>query len=876
MAVWIQAQQLRGDALHQMQALYGQHFPIEVRHYLSQWIESQAWDSIDIDNPQENIKATQLLEGLVQELQKKAEHQVGEDGFLLKIKLGHYATQLQNTYDRCPMDLVRCIRHILYNEQRLVREANNVSVPWVWAVESGLPPVQTQPRLTNTGVRGQQRGQGREQVRGAVCFAGTEAHFHLGSVAPSWTPVWREKGRAASCVGQGGGSAQLDPQACVSLSLEGSSESGPREWGGFTVGTLGHRSPEVPLVRRVSLRVLHTGSWEITAVAVPFPPLAQFAQLAQLNPQERLSRETTLQQKQVSLEAWLQREAQTLQQYRGELAEKHQKTLQLLRKQQTVILDDELIQWKRRQQLAGNGGPPEGSLDVLQSWCEKLAEIIWQNRQQIRRAEHLCQQLPIPGPVEEVLAEVNATITDIISALVTSTFIIEKQPPQVLKTQTKFAATVRLLVGGKLNVHMNPPQVKATIISEQQAKSLLKNENTRNDYSGEILNNCCVMEYHQATGTLSAHFRNMSLKRIKRSDRRGAESVTEEKFTILFESQFSVGGNELVFQVKTLSLPVVVIVHGSQDNNATATVLWDNAFAEPGRVPFAVPDKVLWPQLCEALNMKFKAEVQSNRGLTKENLVFLAQKLFNSSSNHLEDYSSMSVSWSQFNRENLPGRNYTFWQWFDGVMEVLKKHLKPHWNDGAILGFVNKQQAHDLLINKPDGTFLLRFSDSEIGGITIAWKFDSQERMFWNLMPFTTRDFSIRSLADRLGDLNYLIYVFPDRPKDDVYSKYYTPVQCEPATGKAVDGYVKPQIKQVVPEFVTSADSAGGSATYMDQAPSPAVCPQAHYNMYPQNPDPVLDTDGDFDLDDTMDVARRVEELLGRPMDTQWIPHAQS
>lgn len=144
---------------------------------------------------------------------------------------------------------------------------------------------------------------------------------------------------------------------------------------------------------------------------------------------------------------------------------------------------------------------------------------------------------------------------------------------------------------------------------------------------------------------------------------------------------------------QTLSLPVVVIVHGSQDNNATATVLWDNAFAEPvstaaagdrvgsihpgaaeqgcpvglcprpggghadpvpclsqGRVPFAVPEKVQWPQLCEALNMKFKAEVQSSRGLTKENLVFLAQKLFNSTSSHLEDYSSTTVSWAQFNR----------------------------------------------------------------------------------------------------------------------------------------------------------------------------------------------------------------------------------
>lgn len=57
------------------------------------------------------------------------------------------------------------------------------------------------------------------------------------------------------------------------------------------------------------------------------------------------------------------------------------------------------------------------------------------------------------------------------------------------------------------------------------------------------------------------------------------------------------------------------------------------------------------------------------------------------------------------------------WTGYDTLLHVSR----------AILGFVNKQQAHDLLINKPDGTFLLRFSDSEIGGITIAWKFDSRE-----------------------------------------------------------------------------------------------------------------------------------------------------
>ena len=93
--------------------------------------------------------------------------------------------------------------------------------------------------------------------------------------------------------------------------------------------------------------------------------------------------------------------------------------------------------------------------------------------------------------------------------------------------------------------------------------------------------------------------------------------------------------------------------------------------------------------------------------------------------------------------------------------------------------------------------------------------------MVWNLMPYTTKDFSIRSLADRISDLNHLLFLYPDRPKDEVFSKYYTPPLCKPTlcfrldcravaatscrssslpvlvcfTAKAVDGYVKPQIK---------------------------------------------------------------------------------
>ncbi len=43
---------------------------------------------------------------------------------------------LQSTYDRCPLELVRCIKHILHSEQRLVQEATNVSAEGVVDVSS--------------------------------------------------------------------------------------------------------------------------------------------------------------------------------------------------------------------------------------------------------------------------------------------------------------------------------------------------------------------------------------------------------------------------------------------------------------------------------------------------------------------------------------------------------------------------------------------------------------------------------------------------------------------------------------------------------------------------------------------------------------------
>ncbi|GFS14650.1 signal transducer and activator of transcription, partial [Elysia marginata] len=268
---------------------------------------------------------------------------------------------------------------------------------------------------------------------------------------------------------------------------------------------------------------------------------------------ERTHQETILKKEKDEINEQLGQLAQQLQRNRVDLARKYEETIISLQDLQKKILDNELISWKRRQQMAGNGLVLDASsLETLQQWCENLADLIWQNRHQIKKSNQLQQQLPMKFPEgeENLLQKLNDTITGLLSTLVTSTFIVEQQPPQVLKKDARFGAVVRLLVGGKLNVHMNPPQVKATIISESQAKDLLRNDmKARDDASGDILNNLGTMEYQQSNGQLSISFKNMQLKKIKRADKKGSEAVTEEKFCILFQSEFSVGGNELVFKV---------------------------------------------------------------------------------------------------------------------------------------------------------------------------------------------------------------------------------------------------------------------------------------------------------------------------------------
>lgn len=274
---------------------------------------------------------------------------------------------------------------------------------------------------------------------------------------------------------------------------------------------------------------------------------------------------------------------------------------------------------------------------------------------------------------------------------------------------------VRLLIGNFWN--MTKPNIKALLLSESQIESF-RNGQKIDKGMGEFLNNTAGMEYNEATGHLTASFRTIKLKKVHHTVRKGTQdSVTDEKFALLFYSDFEIGHNDFKSSIWVMSHPVVAIVNISQKTQVSSTILWHDAFVDSIGTVFHTPDQVSWNKLAKALDNAF--ETSTGRGLTPDNLHCLAEKLFKKPlSSSIDD--SLIVSWTTFCKEKLNDRTFSFWEWFYENLELTRSYLREPWADGKIVGFISKQNMECLLRGTPKGTFILRFSDSELGRCKIV------------------------------------------------------------------------------------------------------------------------------------------------------------
>ncbi|NXA81480.1 STAT1 protein, partial [Thryothorus ludovicianus] len=467
---------------------------------------------------------------------------------------------------------------------------------------------------------------------------------------------------------------------------------------------------------------------------------------------------------------------------RKEVVNKIVQLLQITEHTQAALINDELVEWKHRQQTACIGGPPNACLDQLQNWFTIVAESLQQVRQQLKKLEELEQKFTYdPDPITKNKPFLQDLTHKLFQQLIQSSFVVERQPcmpthpqrPLVLKTGVQFTVKLRLLVKlQELNYNL-----KVKVLFDKYVafiSSLLRNGKQKFNILGT---NTKVMNMEESTnGSLAAEFRHLVgvLSFLK-----GPLIVTEELHSLSFETQLCQPG--LVIDLETTSLPIVVISNVSQLPSGWASILWFNMLStDPKNLSFFLnPPCAKWSKLSDVLSWQFSSVTK--RGLNADQLSMLGEKLLGPTNGGSQDG---LIPWTRFCKENINDKNFSFWLWIEGILELIKKHLLCLWNDGCIVGFISKERERALLKDQRPGTFLLRFSEStKEGAITFTWVEESQnELQFHSVEPYTKKELSAVTFPDIIRNYkvmaaenipeNPLRFLYPNIPKDNAFGKY--------------------------------------------------------------------------------------------------------
>ncbi|CAM5168806.1 unnamed protein product [Eretmochelys imbricata] len=451
------------------------------------------------------------------------------------------------------------------------------------------------------------------------------------------------------------------------------------------------------------------------------------------------------------------------------------------------FLLEELAEWKERQRRACLGAACDTSLSRLQTWFTAAAEVLFQLWRLLRALGDQHAKLTyLHDPLETQRPLLESRLQELLSCLLRSAFVVEIQPimpfpnqrPLVLKTGSKFSVRARLLVKlqdrshrleAKIILDQHPPDVKGFRkfnILTSTSKTLVQDDP---QMEGLVCDFRYISLKDQRAGALGKGSKGAS---------EGLPAVTEELHLITFTLDYKY--QDLVLELQTSTLPVVIISSNNQFSSAWASVLWFNMLSpDPkNQLFFSAPPAASWAQLAQVLSWQFS--VATKRGLDEDQLHMLAEKLFG-----LEATPASTLTWARFAKDNPPV--FSFWTWLDGILSLIQEHLAQLWKDGHIMGFVSRKRERQLLKRKQMGTFLLRFSESSRdGGITCSWVEPGEKGQpkVRSVEPYTKVELKSLELPDIIHDYqlvaaenipeNPLKFLYPSTPRDEAFGKYYT------------------------------------------------------------------------------------------------------
>lgn len=519
---------------------------------------------------------------------------------------------------------------------------------------------------------------------------------------------------------------------------------------------------------------------------------------------------------------------------------------------QTQLIGEKLFTWKNAQKLAQIGMPfddREQLLDEIQLEFEFLADHNWQLNMFACWMCDLCRRAPqlndgLAQATAGKLSAISEQLNKLLFMLVSQSFIVSVQPEPVLKTQHKFVTEVRLLIGDKLGIRqqlMNT-NVSVKIIAEDEAKQM----SVDYDAHKEIRNNKTVgsisNDFEKLTmderGHLSAKFNNSKLTRIahRKPPPKGAsdmkcqanvqQAATDQKYALLFYiTPFQMGNlsKEEQLDVWTLSLPIMVTVHGSQDCDAQVAILWHRAFASISRNPNATDvTAVTWDNLAIMLRNKFQLFTGARRPLSETDLAYLSEKMLMP---NVAD--QKPITFHRFAKQAMRDElAFSFWEWFFSIMQLIKQKLLKFWDEGWCIGFISKHDASQSMMMCPHSSFLLRFSDTQTGAVSIGFvcQDDEGQKVPFHLAPLTIKDLDQLSLASRIAScpqLKDIRYMYPNLDKEEMLRYFESEERHRVGGPDSPGGYIQSEIVMVAKTNGNFRRASNAPSMFGADSPSP-------------------------------------------------------
>ncbi|KAF1756024.1 hypothetical protein GCK72_012477 [Caenorhabditis remanei] len=334
-------------------------------------------------------------------------------------------------------------------------------------------------------------------------------------------------------------------------------------------------------------------------------------------------------------------------------------------------------------------------------------------------------------------------------------------------------------------------------------------------------------------GHLAAKFNNSKLTRIahRKPPPKGAsdmkcaanmQAATDQKYALLFYiTPFQMGNlskasgvrMEEQFDVWTLSLPIMVTVHGSQDCDAQVAILWHRAFASISRNPNATDvTAVTWDNLALMLRNKFQLFTGARRPLSESDLAYLSEKMLMP---NVAD--QKPITFHRFAKQAMRDElAFSFWEWFFSIMQLIKQKLLKYWDEGWCIGFISKHDASQSMMMSPHSSFLLRFSDTQTGAVSIGFVCDEEgQKVPFHLAPLTTKDLDQLSLASRIAScpqLRDIRYMYPHIDKEEMLRYFESEERHRVIGPDSPGGYIQSEIVMVA--------KTNGNFRRMSNAPS--------------------------------------------------------